>query len=169
MFSKHFDPAFQLFLHFALWCGNTLTFLSASLAKESPEGKASGPFIIPLLQVSGRIQASVNNCRQAKALFPAPSPEGRAISCQRIPGGPAQPLPVSAGAGMEGAGQQDLHVHGAAWLAHRLTAGWKVQEDTQKHHDQPDGHSGGRHQKTGERSGTVLWLWEWMGNCTWCR
>lgn len=40
-FSKHFDPAFQLFLHFALWCGNTLAFLSASLAKESPEGKAS--------------------------------------------------------------------------------------------------------------------------------
>ena len=87
MFSKHFDPAFQLFLHFALWCGITLTFLSASLAKESPEGKASGPFIIPLLQVSGRIQASVNGCWQAKALFPTPSPEGRAISCQMIPGG----------------------------------------------------------------------------------
>ena len=78
---------------------------------------------------------------------------------------PAQPLLVSAGAGMEGAGQQDLHVHGAAWLAHCFTAGWEVQEDTQKHHDQPDGHSGGGHQETGERSGMVLWLWEWVGHC----
>lgn len=75
---------------------------------------------------------------------------------------------MSAGTGMEGAGQQDLHVYGAPWLAYRLTAGWEVQEDTQKHHDQPDGHSGGGHQETGE-SGMVPWLWEWVGHCPWCK
>lgn len=67
--------------------------------------------------------------------------------------------PSVAGAGMEGAGQQDLHVHGTPWLAHGLAAGWEVQEDTQKHHDQPDGHSGGGHQETGER-GPIPGLWE---------
>lgn len=69
---------------------------------------------------------------------------------------------------MEGAGQQDLHVHRAPWLAHRLAAGWEVQEDTQKHHDQPDGYSGGGHQETGER-GLVAWLWEWVGASSLCR
>lgn len=53
-----------------------------------------------------------------------------------------------AGAGMEGAGQQDLHVHRPPRLAHCLAAGWEVQEDAQKHHDQPDGHPGGGHQET---------------------
>lgn len=64
--------------------------------------------------------------------------------------GPAQRCPLVAGAGMEGAGQQDLHVHRAPRLAYGLTAGWEVQEDTQKHHDQPDGHSGGGHRETGK-------------------
>lgn len=55
---------------------------------------------------------------------------------------------------MEGVGSKTFMCTGA-WAGSPSTTGWKVQEDTQKHHDQPDGHSGGGHQKTGERSGTA--------------
>lgn len=65
--------------------------------------------------------------------------------------GPAQvSVTAIAGAGMEGAGQQDFHVHRTPRLAHRLAAGREVQENPQKHHDQPDGHSGGGHREAGE-------------------
>lgn len=50
-----------------------MAFLSASLAGESPEDRASGCFIIPLLLVPGRIQGL--------GKFPAPSPESKAVSC----------------------------------------------------------------------------------------
>lgn len=104
-----------------------------------------------------------------KASFPAPCPHSRAVGCCRDPWrGQLNLSLVVAGSGMEGAGQQDLHVHRAPWLAHRLAAGWEVQEDTQKHHDQPDGYSGGGHQETGER-GLVAWLWEWVGASSLCR
>ena len=73
MFSKCFDPVLLLFFHSALWCGCTLAFLSASLARESPEDRASGCFVIPLLLVPGRIQGL--------GKFPAPSPESKAVSC----------------------------------------------------------------------------------------
>lgn len=59
-------------------------------------------------------------------------------------------LSLDAGAGMEGTRQQDLHVHRPSWLAHCFSSGWEIQEDAQKHYDQSDGHSGGRHQETGE-------------------
>ena len=89
-------------------------------------------------------------------------PESRAASCSGIQEGLAQPLSPVAGTRMEGARQQDLHVHRAPGLAHCLAAGWEVQEDTQKHHDQPDGHPGGGHQETGE-SGMVPRLRLWVG------
>lgn len=108
-----------------------------------PEGGACKPFTVLFLPVPGwrRLASSL--------------PESKAVALWESLVGLAQLLSLLAGARMEGAGKQDVHVHRAPRLAHRLTARWEVQEDTQKYYDQSDGHPGGGHQEAGENA---LWV-----------
>lgn len=53
---------------------------------------------------------------------------------------------------MEEGGRSDLHVHGSSRLAHRVAQGGEIQENTQEHQDQYDGHPGGGHREAGGRS-----------------
>lgn len=52
---------------------------------------------------------------------------------------------------MEEGRQQEVHVHRPAGLADRVTPCWKIQEDSQEHHDQFNGRSGSRQRKKGNR------------------
>lgn len=53
---------------------------------------------------------------------------------------------------MEEGGRSDLYVHGSSRLAHGIAQGGEIQENTQEHQDQYDGHPGGGHQEAGGRS-----------------
>lgn len=64
---------------------------------------------------------------------------------------------------MEEGGRSDLHVHGSSRLAHRVAQGGEIQEDTQEHQDQYDGHPGGGHQEAGGRSHQRQKLGKYVG------
>lgn len=70
---------------------------------------------------------------------------------------------------MEEGWQESLHVHWSARLAHRVPASGQIQEDTQEHPDQHDGHSGGGYKEAGRKRQPVCFVTETIHKTSYVR